>query len=67
MKHKFMRDSRGDIDYEVGDYHYGPICLRCHAGWCYGCDGDEFEQEPCPGSSRELPGQFDMITGDVIQ
>jgi hypothetical protein len=51
MGHVWRRnDYNEEVDvfgYEEGEYHNGPVCVRCGYGFCHHC-GDR-PCTPCPG------------------
>jgi hypothetical protein len=56
-EHDWYRDKNGDIDdyaYD-GDYHNGPMCKRCHYGFCIHCDPDGWNKKPCIIDKYECP------------
>lgn len=63
MKHKFKKSEydKRKIDhfgYEAGEYHNGPICVRCGVGFCMHCHPERMN-ETCGKKAKSKSGHDD--------
>ena len=57
MKHKFKKCDYGKrtIDsfaFESGEFHNGPRCVRCGAGFCHHCHPERYDEECSPAAKK---------------
>ena len=66
-EHDWERDENGNIkEFEMGDYHCGPMCKRCFEGFCIMCEPNGFEThkecvidyDVCPKCGKSVLGGY---------
>lgn len=63
--HVWTPNGYGGIEFEMGDSHYGPICVRCGYSFCAACDKGPLEDcEPDDAKPCQRCGQS-MILHDT--
>lgn len=66
VKHKFKRTEGGDIDifaYQSGEYHNGPECVRCGAGFCHHCHRERYDERCSPRAKRKEASNDSNLRG----
>lgn len=63
MKHKFKRSEydKRKVDkfgFEAGEFHNGPLCVRCGEGFCIHCHPERMNEE-CGKKSKKKSSHDD--------
>ena len=71
MKHKWKKtdyDKRkiDDFAYEAGEYHNGPRCVRCGAGFCQHCHPERYDEACSPKAKHKEASNDKNLNGAAI-
>lgn len=71
MKHKWQKNDydKRTVDmfaYEAGEYHNGPRCVRCGAGFCHHCHPERMNEACGQKAKRKEASSDKNLDGAVI-